>query len=188
MGANGFFLFHKSTSCGRGPSSELTPTASAASLGYAGLQAARRNTRFARYCEEYTLADALFSRRILIYSKQTEYLAFFYGCKKILGGGAEDFSITFYARVLAILGRRCPIKSGMTIPNYELLTPNYSTSLPWHFLYLRPEPHQQRSLRPSFAPACCWARFTAAARAALAAAERFGQVPGSALCGIGCAC
>ncbi|MBR6854410.1 MAG: hypothetical protein IKN03_03275 [Fibrobacter sp.] len=36
--------------------------ASAASLGYAGLQAARRNTRFARYCEEYTLADALFSR------------------------------------------------------------------------------------------------------------------------------
>ena len=62
---------------------------------------------------------------------------------------------------------------------------NYSTSLPWHFLYLRPEPHQQRSLRPSFAPACCWARFTAAARAALAAAERFGRVPGSALCGIG---
>ena len=32
--------------------------ASAASLGYAGLQAARRNTRFAHYCEEYTLADA----------------------------------------------------------------------------------------------------------------------------------
>ena len=32
--------------------------ASAASLGYAGLQAARRNTRFARYCEENTLADA----------------------------------------------------------------------------------------------------------------------------------
>ena len=36
----------------------LTPTASAASLGYAGLQAARRNTRFARYCEENTSADA----------------------------------------------------------------------------------------------------------------------------------
>ncbi len=36
----------------------LTPTASAASLGYAGLQAARRNTRFARYCEEIALADA----------------------------------------------------------------------------------------------------------------------------------
>ena len=46
------------TACGRGPSSELTPLASAASLGYAGLQAARRNTRFARYCEENTLADA----------------------------------------------------------------------------------------------------------------------------------
>ena len=54
----GFFFNAKSTSCGRGPSSELTPTASAASLGYAGLQAARRNTRFAHYCEEYTLADA----------------------------------------------------------------------------------------------------------------------------------
>jgi len=48
----------KCTSCGRGESSELTPTASAASLGYVGLQAARRNTRFARYCEENTLADA----------------------------------------------------------------------------------------------------------------------------------
>ena len=48
----------KCTSCGRGPSSELTPTASAASLGYAGLQAARRNTRFARYCEGNSLADA----------------------------------------------------------------------------------------------------------------------------------
>ncbi len=38
----------------------LTPTASAASLGYVGLQAARRNTRFARYCEGMALADALF--------------------------------------------------------------------------------------------------------------------------------
>ena len=46
------------TACGRGPSSELTPLASAASLGYAGLQAARRNTRFARYCEEKRLANA----------------------------------------------------------------------------------------------------------------------------------
>ena len=36
----------------------LTPTASAASLGYAGLQAARRNTRFARNCEEIALANA----------------------------------------------------------------------------------------------------------------------------------
>ena len=36
----------------------LTPAASAASLGYAGLQAARRNTRFARNCEGIALADA----------------------------------------------------------------------------------------------------------------------------------
>jgi hypothetical protein len=43
----------------------LTPLASAASLGYAGLQAARRNTRFARYCEENTLADAPFSQQQL---------------------------------------------------------------------------------------------------------------------------
>ena len=35
----------------------LTPTASAASFGYAGLRAARRNTRFARYCEGLALAD-----------------------------------------------------------------------------------------------------------------------------------
>ena len=41
----------------------LTPTASAASLGYAGLQAARRNTRFARYCEENTLADAFCNKK-----------------------------------------------------------------------------------------------------------------------------
>ena len=40
----------------------------------------------------------------------------------------------------------------------------YSTSLPWHFLYLRPEPHQQGSLRPSLGPAC-WARLAAAATA-----------------------
>jgi hypothetical protein len=36
----------------------LTPKASAASLGYAGLRAARRNTRFARYCEGIALANA----------------------------------------------------------------------------------------------------------------------------------
>ena len=53
-----FIEIQERSLCGRGPSSELTPTASAASLGYAGLQAARRNTRFARYCEENTLADA----------------------------------------------------------------------------------------------------------------------------------
>jgi hypothetical protein len=91
----------------------LTPTASAASLGYAGLQAARRNTRFARYCEEYTLADALFSRRILIYSKQTEYLAFFMDVKKILGGEAEDFSITKLLRAFAL---------AMTFQNYLVTT------------------------------------------------------------------
>jgi hypothetical protein len=73
----------------------LTPTASAASLGYAGLQAARRNTRFARYCEEYTLADALFSRRILIYSKQTEYLAFFMDVKKSSAGEPRIFQLRF---------------------------------------------------------------------------------------------
>ena len=61
------FLNAKSTSCGRGPSSELTPTASAASLGYAGLQAARRNTRFARYCEGNTLADAFIFTTIACY-------------------------------------------------------------------------------------------------------------------------
>ena len=62
------FFNNKSTSCGRGPSSELTPTASAASLGYAGLQAVARDSRFARYCEDNTLADALFSRRLTIIS------------------------------------------------------------------------------------------------------------------------
>jgi hypothetical protein len=46
----------------------LTPPASAASLGYAGLQAARRNTRFARYCEENTLADASILTTISIYA------------------------------------------------------------------------------------------------------------------------
>jgi hypothetical protein len=45
----------------------LTPTASAASLGYAGLQAARRNTRFARYCEEIALADAFILYTILFF-------------------------------------------------------------------------------------------------------------------------
>ena len=51
------------TLCGRGPSSELTPTASAASLGHVCQQAVARDSRFARYCEGYVLADALFSRR-----------------------------------------------------------------------------------------------------------------------------
>ena len=41
----------------------LTPMASAASLGYAGLRAARRNTRFTRYCEGIALADAFASCR-----------------------------------------------------------------------------------------------------------------------------
>ena len=36
----------------------LTPMASAASLSYAGLRAARRNTLFTRYCEGIALADA----------------------------------------------------------------------------------------------------------------------------------
>ena len=44
--------------CGRGPSSELTPAASAASLGHERLQVVVRDSRFARYCEEYALADA----------------------------------------------------------------------------------------------------------------------------------
>ncbi len=37
--------------------------ASAASLGHERLLAVVRDSRFARYCEEKTLADALFSRR-----------------------------------------------------------------------------------------------------------------------------
>jgi hypothetical protein len=36
----------------------LTPTASAASLGHVRLQAVARDSRFARYCEDNTLADA----------------------------------------------------------------------------------------------------------------------------------
>ena len=36
----------------------LTPTASAASLGHERLQAVARDSRFARYCEDNTLADA----------------------------------------------------------------------------------------------------------------------------------
>ena len=36
----------------------LTPMASAASLGHERLLAVVRDTRFARYCEENTLADA----------------------------------------------------------------------------------------------------------------------------------
>ena len=56
--------------CGRGPSSELTPTASAASLGHVSLQAASRDSRFARYCEESSLADALESKKIVACSKR----------------------------------------------------------------------------------------------------------------------
>lgn len=40
-----------------------------------------------------------------------------------------------------------------------LIEPHYPKSeggrpayLPWHFLYFKPEPHQQRSLRPTFTP------------------------------------
>ena len=39
----------------------LTPAASAASLGHIGKQACRCGTRFARYCEECSLADAFFT-------------------------------------------------------------------------------------------------------------------------------
>ncbi len=46
----------------------LTPTASAASLDHVRLQAVARDSRFARYCEEAILADALFSRRLTIIS------------------------------------------------------------------------------------------------------------------------
>ena len=42
----------KCTSCGRGPSSELTPAASAASLGHERLRTVVRDARFARYCED----------------------------------------------------------------------------------------------------------------------------------------
>jgi len=42
--------------------------ASAASLGHERLQAVARDSRFARYCEDNTLADALFSRRLTIIS------------------------------------------------------------------------------------------------------------------------
>ena len=41
----------------------LTPTASAASLGHIGKQACRCGTRFARYCEGSTLADAYCNTR-----------------------------------------------------------------------------------------------------------------------------
>ena len=51
-------IIQERSSCGRGPSSELTPTASAASLGHVRLQAVARDSRFARYCEDNTLADA----------------------------------------------------------------------------------------------------------------------------------
>ena len=59
------FFNNKSTSCGRGPSSELTPTASAASLGHVRLQAVARDSRFARYCEEVSL-DGVFIRLKLV--------------------------------------------------------------------------------------------------------------------------
>ena len=51
-------IIQERSSCGRGPSSVLTPTASAASLGHVRLQAVARDSRFARYCEDNTLADA----------------------------------------------------------------------------------------------------------------------------------
>jgi len=44
----------KSTSCGRGPSSELTPTASVAAFGHVSLQAASRDAHFAHFCEGRT--------------------------------------------------------------------------------------------------------------------------------------
>ena len=42
----------------------LTPAASAASLGHIGKLAYRCGTRFARYCEECSLADAFFIQTI----------------------------------------------------------------------------------------------------------------------------
>ena len=48
----------------------LTPMASAASLGHERLLAVVRDTRFARYCEENTLADAFFSKRAHIHNKK----------------------------------------------------------------------------------------------------------------------
>ena len=46
----------------------LTPAASAASLGHERLQVVVRDSRFARYCEEYALADAFFAmKKILDY-------------------------------------------------------------------------------------------------------------------------
>ena len=72
------FIMLKWKLCGRGPSSELTPPASAASLGYAGLLAARRNTRFARYCEDNTLADALFSQHYIIILNKKHFTRYIY--------------------------------------------------------------------------------------------------------------
>ena len=79
------------TACGRGPSSELTPLASAASLGYAGLQAARRNTRFARYCEENTLADALESKKIVACFKRILLAVCFLLLLPLNSFAADDF-------------------------------------------------------------------------------------------------
>ena len=56
----------------------MTPPASAASLGYAGLLAARRNTRFARYCEDNTLADALFSQHYIIILNKKHFTRYIY--------------------------------------------------------------------------------------------------------------
>ena len=44
--------------------------ASAASLGHERLLAVVRDSRFARYCEENTLADAFFSKRAHIHNKK----------------------------------------------------------------------------------------------------------------------
>jgi len=63
-----YYKIEKVRLAGRDPSSEWTPTASAASLGHESLQAASRDTRFARYCEETSLADAS------ILSTTTHYL------------------------------------------------------------------------------------------------------------------
>ena len=77
--------------CGRGPSSELTPTASAASLGHVSLQAASRDSRFARYCEESSLADALESKKIVACSKRILLAVCFLLLLPLNSFAADDF-------------------------------------------------------------------------------------------------
>ena len=74
----------------------LTPTASAASLGYAGLQAARRNTRFARYCEENTLADAFFTLENFLIMNIYKRMRFVLACAAVLTVAvfAQDDEVT----------------------------------------------------------------------------------------------